>query len=229
MATLTGNEILYVQGVQANGKPSGQTLQTTTEEIAALAALSSDTMVVTALNTVGAGTITAAGIVGQYVQRGGEQLSAAFTDTSATANAITAALPSGVNVGTAFTFNYANLTNAPATLAGGSGVTISNITIVPPNAYAKYLFTYTAVSTYTMVGIEQGYYPHGGTYTSIGTAAVTVADTSVTTYSQISFTLRSVVGTIVGAPVVKTKTVGVGFTASAGTTDLSVYMYNILG
>lgn len=226
---LTGNEILEVTGVQGNGMPSGQTLLTTTEAIAALAALSSSADVITALSTVGAGTITAAGITGKFTQRTGAQVSAAFTDTTDTANAIIAALPASAGTGTSFVYNYMNSTNAPATIAGGSGVTISVITVVPPNSFARWLITYTATSTLTMVGVGQGYFPHGGTYTSIGTAPVTVSDTNITTYSQVSFTLRSVGGTIVGYPVVKTITPGTGFTAAAGTTDLSVYNYNILG
>lgn len=226
---LEGNEILYVQGIAQNGMPSGEEFATTTEDIAALANQTSTSRAITTLNTVGAGTITAAGIIGQYIQRTGAQLSAAFTDTTDTANAIAAALPDSAGTGTSFPMTYTNLTNAPATLAGGSGVTLSVITVVPPNAFAKYLLTRTGTSAFTMVGTEQGYLPHGGTYTSIGTAAVTVADANVTTYSSVSFTLRSVGGTIVGQPVLKTVTAGVGFTAAAGTTDLSTYNYNILG
>lgn len=226
---LTGNETLEVTGITSTGLPSGQTFTTTTEAIAQLAALDSSSDVITALNTVGAGTITAAGIAGKFTSRGGAQLSTAFTDTTDTANNIIAALPSGAGIGTSFVYNYVNNTNAPATIAGGSGVTVSIITVVPPNSFARWLLTYTAASTITMVGVGQGYFPHGGTYTSIGSAAVTISDTNITTYSQVSFTIRSVGGTIVGYPVVTTITPGTGFTARAGTTDLSVYNYNILG
>lgn len=226
---LEGTEVLQVQGIAQNGMPSGQTKQTTTQEIADLAALTSNNEAATALNTVGAGTITAAGIVGMLTTRGGAQLSLAFTDTTDTANAIVAALPDAAVVNTSFRWTYRNDTNAPATLAGGSGITVSTITVIPPNSFATYLVTRTGTSAFTFAGVQQGYFPHGGTYTSIGTAPVTVSDTNITTYSQVSFTLRSVGGTIVGYPVVKTITPGVGFTASAGTTDLSVYNYNILG
>lgn len=229
MPTLTGNEILEVTGITGSGLPSGQTLTCTTEDIANLAALDTSNRVITALSTVGAGTITAAGIVGQYTQRTGAQLSAAFTDTTDTANAIAAALPAGAGTGTSFPWTYTNLTNAPATLAGGSGVTLSVITVIPPNAFAKYLWTRTGTSAFTIVGTEQGYLPHSGTFTSIGTAPVTVADANITTFSQVMYTLRSVGGTISTYPVVKTITAGVGFTVNAGTSDLSVYNYNILG
>lgn len=229
MVTLTGNEILEVQGIAGNGLPSGQTFLCSTEDIANLAATDTNNRVITALSTVGAGTITAAGIIGQYTQRTGAQLSAAFTDTTDTANAIAAALPTGAGTGTSFPWTYTNLTNAPATLAGGSGVTVSAITVIPPNSFANFLWTRTGTSAFTAVGTEQGYLPHGGTFTSIGSAAVTVADTNITTYSQIVYTLKSVGGTISTYPVVKTITAGVGFTVNAGTSDLSVYNYNILG
>ncbi len=229
MVALTGNETLEVTGITSTGLPSGQTFTCSTEDIAALAALGTTNRVITALSTVGAGTITAAGITGQYTQRTGAQLSAAFTDTTATANLLTAALPSGAGVGTSFPWTYTNLTNAPATISGGSGVTVSTITVIPPNSFAKYLVTYTAASTYTFVGTEQGYLPHSGTFTSIGSAPVTVADTNITTFSQVVYTLKNVGGTISSFPVIKTITAGVGFTVNAGTSDLSVYNYSILG
>ncbi len=229
MVALTGNEILEVTGITSTGLPSGQTLTCTTEDIANLAALDTTNRVITTLSTVGAGTITAAGIVGQYTQRTGAQLSAAFTDTTDTANAIAAALPAGAGTGTSFPYTYTNLTNAPATLAGGSGVTISILTVIPPNAFGKYLFTRTGTSAFTMVGTEQGYLPHGGTVTVTGATAATVADTNVTTYSSITFTLKTVGGTVGAIPKISTITAGVGFTVVAVTADVSIYTYNILG
>lgn len=226
---LTGQEILNVTGVQANGMPSGQTLQTTTEEIAALAALDTTTQTITALNTVGAGTITAAGIAGQYTSRGGAQLSAAFTDTTDTANAIVAALPSAAGTGTSFRWTYRNDTNAVATLAGGSGVTLSIITVIPPNSFASYLVTYTATSTLTFAGIMQGYLPHSGTFTITGATPVTVSDTNITTASAVHITLKNVGGTVGAAPAIKTITTGTGFTVAGTTADVSVYNYTILG
>lgn len=229
MPALTGNEILEVTGITNSGLPSGQTLTCTTEDIANLAALDTSSNVITALSTVGAGTITAAGIIGKFTQRTGAQLSLAFTDTTDTANAITAALPAGAGTGTSFTYTYTNLTNAPATIAGGSGVTISILTVIPPNSFGKWLFTKTGTSAFTMVGTEQGYLPHGGTVTVTGATAATVADTNVTTYSQVTFTLRSVGGTVGAIPKVTTITPGTGFTVVAITADQSVYNYNILG
>ncbi len=111
--------------------------------------------VVTALTTVGAGTITAAGIVGGVTTRGGAQSGAAFSDTTATADQIIAAAPNS-RIGESFEWTYRNNTDAAATIGGGTGATVSVITVVPKNSWAKYLVTYTAASTVTIVGISAG-------------------------------------------------------------------------
>lgn len=224
---LTGNEILQVTGITSSGLPSGQTLQTNTQAIADLFGAVSD-QVITTLNTVGAATITAAGITGGFVSRGGAQLSAAFTDTTDTANNIVAAI-TGALVGDSFVWTYQNVTNAVATISGGSGVTVSVVTIVPPNSFASWLLTYTATSTITMAGVYQGYYPHSGTFTVAGTGTVTISDTNVTTASAIDITLKNVGGTVGAVPSIKTITTGTGFTVSATTGDVSVYNYTING
>lgn len=227
MVALTGNEFLQVTGVQPNGLPSGQTLQCTTEDIANLAALDTSTEVSTALNTVGAGTITAAGIIGMNTSRGGAQLSAAFTDTTDTANLIAAALPAGAGTNTSFKWRYTNSTNAVATLAGGSGVTLSVYTVIPPNTFADYLVTRTGVSAFTFVGNAAGQLTTSGTFTITGATAVTVADAAVTTASIVTFTLKTVGGTVGAYPSIKTITTGTGFTVAGTTADVSVYNYRI--
>lgn len=224
---LTGNEILQVTGVTSTGLPSGQTLQTTTQAVADLFSTVPDN-IITPVNTVGAATLTAISLISGFLARGGAQLSTPFTDTTDTANNIITAI-TGAAIGDSNEFSYQNLTNAVATLTGGSGVTVSTITTIPPNGWAQYLLTYTAASTVTLVGVAQGFFPHAGTFTSIGSAPVTVADANITTASQIVYTLKNVGGTISTYPVVKTITTGVGFTVSAGTADLSVYNYSILG
>ncbi len=226
-SSLTGNELLQVQGITTSGLPSGQTGQCTTQQIADLSGPVADP-IITSLNTVGAGTITATGIDGQFVARGGAQLSAPFTDTTDTANNIIAGI-TGAIIGDAFLFTYQNLTNAVATISGGSGVTVSVITIIPPNSYATYLTTYTAASTITMAGVYQGYYPHSGTFTIAGTGTVTVADTNITTASSIDITLKNVGGTVGAVPAIQTITAGVGFTVKGTTADLSIYNYTING
>lgn len=226
-SSLTGNELLQVQGITTSGLPSGQTGQCTTQQIADLSGPVADP-IITTISTVGAGVITAAGIDGQFVSRAGAQTSQPFTDTTDTANNIVAGL-TGAAVGDAFLFTYQNLTNAVATISGGSGVTVSVITSIPPNAYATYLTTYVSTSTITMAGVYQGYYAHSGTFTVAGTGTVTVSDTNVTTASTIDYTLKVVGGTVGALPAIQTITAGVGFTLKATTGDISVYNYVISG
>lgn len=108
----------------------------------------------TAINTVGAGTITAASFVGGLISRGGAQSATAFTDTTDTAAAIIAACANLVNkIGTAMFVDYSNTTNATATLTGGTGVTVSGVSVIPPNTIGRFLVTYTATATLTMVGV----------------------------------------------------------------------------
>lgn len=107
------------------------------------------------LSTVGAGTITAALTTGGFVSRSGSQSATPFTDTTDTAAAIIAANANLIGkIGTAMPFLYVNTTNATATLAGGTGVTVSGITTVPAGMAARYIITYTAAATLTMVGIS---------------------------------------------------------------------------
>jgi hypothetical protein len=115
----------------------------------------------TALNTVGAGTVLAAGIVGGFVSRGGAQSGTAFTDTTDTAaNIIAAMTPAAAGVNTvllnSLTFGYLNNTNAIATVTGGTGVTVSGVTSVPPGEWVEYLVAYSAAATVTMVGMAMG-------------------------------------------------------------------------
>lgn len=111
--------------------------------------------IITTLSTVGAGTITAAGIAGGITSRTGSQSGSPFTDTTDTATAIIAAQPNA-HIGLSWEYTYQNTTNAVATLTGGSGVTVSGITSVPAGFSARYLLTYTAATTITMVGFSSG-------------------------------------------------------------------------
>jgi hypothetical protein len=76
---------------------------------------------VTNITTAGAGTLTAASMVGGVINRTGP--GAGFTDTTDTASAIDTLLGTPP-VGMAFDFEYANGVAFAATLAGGTGVTI---------------------------------------------------------------------------------------------------------
>lgn len=182
------------------------------------------------LATVGAGTITAAGIFGGIVSRSGAQSATAFTDTTdIAANIITLLGGGSAVVGQSQIFIYQNTTNAPATITGGTGVTVSGVTVVPANSSAEYLVTFTAAATVTMVGLGVTNSPVIGTFTANGVTPVTVANAAVSPGSQIVFTLKTVGGTVGAYPTVKTITPGTGYTVAATAADTSVYNYAILG
>lgn len=182
----------------------------------------------TALNTVGAGTVTAAGIAGALVVRGGAQSATAFTDTSDTAANIITAMPNA-HVGQAMNFVYQNTTNAPATITGGTGVTVSGVTVVPANSSVFYLVTYTAAATVTMQGFLQSTNALSGTFTANGATAVVVANTAVSPNSTFTFGLKTVGGTTAGAPFLSAVTAGTGFSVKVAAGDTSVYNYTIIG
>jgi hypothetical protein len=222
VSSLTGSELVSIATV------GPQYAQTTTGDIAALAATESTTEKVTALNTVGAGSLTAAAIVGKNVTRGGTQ-TAGFTDTTVAASAIIAALPAGAPVGSSFTFSYTNNTSWPATLAGGSGVTLA--ATVPARSSARFLVTLATASTITFSLLSTAFgTTASGTFVANGTTPVTVANANVTPESAIVITLKTAGGTVgVSAPAIQTITPGTGFTVAALALDTSTYNYLILG
>ena len=181
----------------------------------------------TALTTVGAGVITDAGIAAQGTARGGVQI-AAFTDATDTAAAIIAAQPNA-RIGASWEYTYNNNTIFPATIGGGTGVTVSGATVVPANSWVRYLVKYTAAATITMQAIGQGYFPKSGTFIANGSSAVVVADTAVTAGSNITITLKTIGGTPAGAPFLSAITPGTGFSAKAALGDTSTYAYEIRG
>lgn len=101
-------------------------------------------------NTDGTGTLAAAAIVGGYIVRTGETTAA--TDTTDTAVAIIAAMPNA-NVGDAFTFKIKNTVAFTDTIAAGAGVTLSGLTVIPPNSVAEFVVKVTAATTVTITGI----------------------------------------------------------------------------
>lgn len=194
-----------------------------------LAGANGGTPVATALATVGAGTITAAGIVGKITTRSGAQSNAAFTDTTDTAAHIVAAIPNAY-VGQSFLYFVQNTTDAAETISAGSGVTVSGISVVPAKSTVMFLVTLTSLTAVAMVGLFQSLptVPNG-TYTAVtGGTPVNVADTRVTANSVIIFTLKTVGGTVGATPHVVTITPGTGFTVSGTASDTSVYNYLIL-
>jgi hypothetical protein len=181
----------------------------------------------TALTTVGAGTITAAGIVGGMTLRTGS--TSAFTDTTDTAANIIAALLGGPAVGTSWPYIYVNNTVALATLAAGSGVTLTGAVPVMPNSSSTFLVTYTGAGAVSMVLIDTAFFPHSGTFIANSTSAVTVTDANVTATSAIIITLKTASTPGASVPAVKTITPGTGFTVAALASDVSTYNYTILG
>lgn len=222
IATALGTEQVPVVG------PGATNNFLTSQQIANLAATGAR-VAITALSTVGAGTITAAGIIGGITSRAGSQSNTAFTDTTATGALIDAAL-TDPQVGQSWAWSYQNTTDANATISGGSGVTVSGITVVPGKTTAFFLVTRTAASTYTVVGFAQTV-PTGasGTFTANEASAVTVTDSRVTANSVVVFGLKTVGGTPAGQPFMATVTAGTGFTVKSAVGDTSVWNYTIIG
>lgn len=185
----------------------------------------------TSLTTVGAGTILAAAFATGLTARSGAQSFTAFTDTTDIASAIISASANLIGkIGASFLYRYVNNTNAAATLQGGTGVTVSGQAVVPANGFATFLITYTASATITMVGIDVGYFPTTGTYINSGATPVSVTNAAVTGNSIITFTLKTVGGTVsASAPNVKTITPGTGFSVAGLASDTSTYNYEIRG
>lgn len=181
-----------------------------------------------ALVTVGAGTILAAGMNAGVTTRGGTQI-AAFADTTDTAAAIIAGVSNlTAVVGSATEWTYVNNTIFPATLGGGTGVSFVGATVIPANSWAKYLVTYTAAGTIVITALEQGYFPKSGTVVANGATPVAVVDANVTAGSQIALTLKTVGGTPHGA-FVSSVTAGTGFSINSLASDTSTYNYEIRG
>jgi hypothetical protein len=181
-----------------------------------------------AVSTATGTTLTAAQIVGGIINRTGT--SAGFTDTTDTAVNLVAAIgiPSA-QIGFSFNFTIINNTLYAQTLTGGTGVTVSGVTVIPANTIVQYLVTYTAANTFTFVATTSLPITTKGTVTINGATPVTVANTAVSANSIISFTLKTVGGTVGAIPAIQTITVGTGFTVAGTASDTSVYNYEIRG
>lgn len=104
------------------------------------------------LTTVGNGTLTAALLNGKLITRSGP--TGAFTDTTDAAATIITAMKgfitqenSAWNIGESFQVTYINTTPFPATIAGGTGVTVSGQTVIADNSAAEILVSYTGAGT----------------------------------------------------------------------------------
>lgn len=123
---------------------------TTTQDIANLAG-ADVTQSNTAITTVGNGTLTAAGIAGGVITRTGP--TGAYTDTTATAAQIVAAIPNAF-VGQSFYARIKNGVGFTQTLSGGTGVTISGSTFLPALTTGTYLVTLTSLTAVTIYHIS---------------------------------------------------------------------------
>lgn len=97
-----------------------------------------------AISTVGAGTLTAASIVGGLIMRTGP--TGAYTDTTDTATAILALLKDPA-VGMSWEFTHVNGVAYACTLAGGTGVTLAGTTANAASKVRRYRATVTDVGT----------------------------------------------------------------------------------
>lgn len=141
---LTGAERVSVDAGQA------QNATVTTQQIANLAG-SDAAPTITAITTAGAGTLTAAGLVGRVINRTGP--TADFTDTTDTVANIIAALPNAY-VGQAFFVDIKNNSSWQQTIAGATSVTVSGITVIPSLMEGRFLVVLTSLTAIAITGIS---------------------------------------------------------------------------
>lgn len=104
----------------------------------------------TAISTVGAGTLTAAGVAGGVITRSGS--TADYTDTFATAALILAAVPM-VQIGRSWLLFIRNTVAFSETVATATGLTLTGNVIVPGLSVGVFLVTPTALTTVSIVGL----------------------------------------------------------------------------
>lgn len=148
--SLTGNEIIFVQGVDALGRPAATTEQTTTGQIAALANGDVTSEKNTNITTVGNGTLTGPALAGGVITRSGP--TGAYTDTTATGAQIYAAV--GSITGVSFFTEIKNTTAFAQTIAAGSNVTLPASVIIPANSVGRYLVTVDSSTAATFVHVR---------------------------------------------------------------------------
>lgn len=189
----------------------------------------------TTLSTVGAGTITAAGIAGQATLRTGSQSATPFTDTTDTAANIITAVPNAA-IGMTFDYIYKNNTDAAATITGGTGVTVSGFTVVPPNGSARFLVKYTAAATITMVGLQNGAFSADAAdptkliaFKSSGATTATTATIASTTAANATYTLPPSTGVLAGTTGTNLYVADLKRTSASVTKNANVTYANVTG
>lgn len=111
--------------------------------------------VITTINTVGAGTLTAAGLVGGVILRTGAQSGTAFSDATDTAVAIVAGIPNAA-AGESVQCVIKNSTNATMTITAGTGVTLAGQTVIAANSWTRFSIVCTSLTAVAMTGIQAG-------------------------------------------------------------------------
>ncbi len=106
----------------------------------------------TAISTAGNGSLTAAAVFGGVITRTGP--SAAYTDTAVAAAGIIALLPAGSATDYSWIMRIKNTVPYPATIAAGSNVTVSGLSIIPPLGFGTFLVTYNTSTTITILGLD---------------------------------------------------------------------------
>lgn len=148
MAALAGTETVNLN--TASGSVISAAAATVSK-IALLASANPARTVTPVANGSGT-TLTATMLIGGIISRTGT--AAAFTDTTDTATAIIAALPTDTPLSSSWLIFIRNLTPFTQTLANGSGVLLNGEIVVPPNSLwiAQAFYTSSAVITITGLG-----------------------------------------------------------------------------
>lgn len=107
----------------------------------------------TAVTAADGTTLTAASMVGGYITRSGPAIM--FTDTTATAADIIAAIPNALT-GTCFELIIINMVAFTCTIAAGTGVTLAGTTTLAASSTRRYLGTVTSATTVELRGIHAG-------------------------------------------------------------------------
>lgn len=95
-------------------------------------------------------TLLASYLVGSLITRSGP--TAAFTDTTDTAANINAQLGGRQGAPTQWAINIVNQTSFAMTIAAGTGVTLSGVTLIPANSTAIFMLTSVSATAVTMFG-----------------------------------------------------------------------------
>lgn len=187
---------------------------------------SSVTPQIATLATNGAGTLTAAAITGGLINR--TTVAAPFTDTTDTAANIIAANPGLLGkIGASFIFIYSNNSTGLATIAGGTGVTVSGVTNIPFGMSAEFLITYTAAATLTMVGL--GVTNAASTLLPVAGASSGQTNIQATAVAAGTLTLPAVTGTVASTTGTNLFVVDTKRTSASVTVNGSAAYVNVTG